>query len=132
MFKNTRVISGLIVFFWLTLIIEFIVLELTNISIMTLLIPILISLSGVTTLLILFISNYYKSKQSVANLKQEYLESLRPKTPLRFCASDDELLKAYKQSATEISSTQGHELTQLSTQTKSPITQENSDDELTM
>ena len=132
MFKNTRVISGLIVFFWLTLIIEFIVLELTNISIMTLLIPILISLSGVTTLLILFISNYYKSKQSVANLKQEYLESLKPKTPLRFCASDDELLKAYKQSATEISSTQGHELTQLSIQTKSPITQENSDDELTM
>ena len=103
MLKNARVFSGFIVFFWLTLIIEFVILELTALTFISLLIPILLSTIGTASMLFIFIRTYYKSKQSVAKLKHEYLESLKPKAPLRFCASDSELLKAYKESANEIS-----------------------------
>ena len=35
------------------------------------------------------------NKMSVKKLQDEYIDGLTPKVPLRFCASDDELLKTY-------------------------------------
>ena len=102
MIKNTRVFSGLSIFFWSTLTAELIILELSTVNIITMLVPLIVSTVGTITMLILFIVSYHKSKPKVIQLKNEYLESLKPKTPLRFCASDDELLKAYKASANEI------------------------------
>lgn len=39
---------------------------------------------------------YLKNKPKVKKLREEYLEDLKPKVPLRYCASDDKLLSAYK------------------------------------
>lgn len=103
--NNTRVFSGFLVFFWLSLLIEIILLELTSINSTALIVLIIISTAGTITALSLFIVKYYRSKNSVAKLKEEYLESLKPQKPLRFCASDDELMKAYKQSASEVQRT---------------------------
>ena len=96
MFKNTRVMSGIIAISWGSLLIELIVLELSNLSITAMLAPIILSAVITITFLTLFIMNYYKNRKSVEKLKDEYLEGLKPKNPLRFCPSDDELLKMYK------------------------------------
>ena len=60
-------------------------------------------LSGVLTLILLllvhiiFITYYIKNKKKIKKLKQQYLVSLKPDKPLRFCPTDNELLKSYKE-----------------------------------
>ncbi len=103
MIKNARVFSGLTLFFWSTLIIELVLLELTSINITLMIVPLIVSTIGTMVMIVIFVIDYKKSKPHVQSLKKEYLESLKPKQPLRFCASDDELLKAYKASAKEVS-----------------------------
>lgn len=38
---------------------------------------------------------YFKNKNKVRELQQKYLDSLKPDKPLRFCDSDEELMKKY-------------------------------------
>ncbi len=130
MFKNAKVFSGFLAFLWSTLIIELILLELTNIAFTTLLIPIILSFIGSSTLLFLFLRTYYKSRNNVAKLRKEYLESLKPKNPLRFCSSDEELLKAYKTSASELTTEKTINQPQHAKQEPSRVN--NNDDEMTM
>ena len=131
MIKNLKIFSGLTILFWSTLLIEIALLELTNINIITMLVPLIVSATGTIALLAIFIVNYRKSKPKVKRLKNEYLESLKPKQPLRFCASDDELLKAYKSSANEISIQQSTKQT-IATKTNNENAEKTTDDELTM
>lgn len=44
---------------------------------------------------VFFVVSYYKNREQVKKLQDEYIEMLRPKTPIRFVASDEELLKTY-------------------------------------
>ena len=102
MIRNTKVYSGFTIFFWSTLVIELILLEfLQSIPILVIIATVISSL-GTIVLLFVFIRSYFKARGRVQKLKDEYLESLKPKHPLRFCASDEELMKAYKESALEI------------------------------
>lgn len=45
--------------------------------------------------IVYFFVDYNMNKMSVKKLQDEYIDGLTPKVPLRFCASDDELLKTY-------------------------------------
>lgn len=89
--------SLLIMFFASASILLFsiIVIELTDIKLSDIY-PLLI-LSGVINIfsIIYFFVDYYTNKNTVKKLQDEYIDSLTPKIPLRFCASDDELLKTY-------------------------------------
>lgn len=44
---------------------------------------------------VFFVVSYYKNREQVKKLQDEYIEMLRPKKPIRFVASDEELLKTY-------------------------------------
>ena len=58
--------------------------------------PVII-LAGVINVfsIVYFFVDYNMNKMSVKKLQDEYIDGLTPKVPLRFCASDDELLKTY-------------------------------------
>ena len=133
MIKNTKVFSALTIFFWSTLIIEIALIELSNINIITMLVPLIVSSIGTITLLIIFEVSHRKAKPKVNSLKNEYLESIKPKQPLRFCASDDELLKAYKSSAHEVSTQQSIKQTNITNNANNTKTEKTNDnDEITM
>ena len=72
-----------------------IILEVTDLKLSDLY-PVLI-VAGVINIfaIVYFFVSYYKNRGVVKKLQDEYINSLRPKVPLRFCASDSELLKTY-------------------------------------
>lgn len=133
MFKNTRVMCGIIAISWGSLLVEMFILELSDISVLTMLAPIILSAVITVTFLTLFIANYYKNRKSVEKLKDEYLEGLKPKNPLRFCPSDDELLKMYK--ADRISELENKPLEKVSSEERvvsRPAESESDTEEMTM
>ena len=73
-----------------------------------------------------FLWYYFKNKGKIARLQQEYIETLKPDKPLRFCPTDEELMKAHlHQLSGEDKKTQ----TQTS-ETKEKPEKENDDEEL--
>lgn len=47
-----------------------------------------------------FIYAYNKAKKQVESLQEQYIDTLKPSAPLRFCPSDDELVMAVKSQET--------------------------------
>ena len=79
----------------IALLLSITILELTDLKLSDIY-PILI-LAGVINVfsIVYFFVDYYRNKLTVKNLQDEYIDGLTPKVPLRFCASDEELLKTY-------------------------------------
>lgn len=82
-------VSAIVLLFSITII------ELTDLKLSDIY-PVII-LAGVINVfsIIYFFVDYNMNKMSVKKLQDEYIDGLTPKVPLRFCASDDELLKTY-------------------------------------
>lgn len=82
-------VSAIVLLFSIT------ILELTDLKLSDIY-PVII-LAGVINVfsIIYFFVDYNMNKMSVKKLQDEYIDGLTPKVPLRFCASDDELLKTY-------------------------------------
>jgi len=82
-------VSAIVLLFSITII------ELTDLKLSDIY-PVII-LAGVINVFstIYFFVDYNMNKMSVKKLQDEYIDGLTPKVPLRFCASDDELLKTY-------------------------------------
>lgn len=82
-------VSAIVLLFSITII------ELTDLKLSDIY-PVII-LAGVINVfsIIYFFVDYNVNKMSVKKLQDEYIDGLTPKVPLRFCASDDELLKTY-------------------------------------
>ena len=82
-------VSAIVLLFSITII------ELTDLKLSDIY-PVII-LAGVINVfsIIYFFVDYNMNKMSVKKLQDEYIDGLTPKVPLRFCASDDERLKAY-------------------------------------
>lgn len=70
-------------------------LELTDIKMADVYMLIIMFFALYVFVVVYFVVNYYKNKENVKALQREYIESLKPKTPIRFVASDEELLKTY-------------------------------------
>ena len=47
-----------------------------------------------------FIYSLLKNKAKVDVLKEQYIDTLKPDKPLRFCPSDDELMKKHQEQLT--------------------------------
>ena len=82
-------VSAIVLLFSITII------ELTDLKLSDIY-PVII-LAGVINVfsIVYFFVDYNMNKMSVKKLQDEYIDGLTPKVPLRFCASDDELLKTY-------------------------------------
>lgn len=82
-------VSAIVLLFSIT------ILELTDLKLSDIY-PVII-LAGVINVfsIVYFFVDYNMNKMSVKKLQDEYIDGLTPKVPLRFCASDDELLKTY-------------------------------------
>lgn len=82
-------VSAIVLLFSITII------ELTDLKLSDIY-PVII-LAGVINVfsIVYFFVDYNTNKNTVKKLQDEYIDGLTPKVPLRFCASDDELLKTY-------------------------------------
>lgn len=93
-YKPMMIISSLL---WISFIFHIVLLEIIGLIIDKLLV------TGVITIVLLifiyayFIYYYFKNKPRIKKLKEQYLDSLKPDKPLRFCPTDDELLRKYKE-----------------------------------
>ncbi len=79
----------------ISLLIELIVLEFTSFTLAEIFPAVILSGLAWIGCIVYFLYLYFHNKKKVLALKQEYLNTLKPKFPLRFCPSDTELLKAY-------------------------------------
>lgn len=82
---------------WTAFIFHVLALEVFGLLVDTLLV------SGIITIVLLvlnysfFVYYYFKNKTKINNLKKQYLDSLKPDKPLRFCPTDEELLRKYQE-----------------------------------
>lgn len=53
-----------------------------------------------------FFCVYHKAKKKVAGLQEQYIDTLKPDAPLRFCPSDEELIMAYESQEAEVMESQ--------------------------
>lgn len=93
LFKPLMVISFIL---WASLIFHLVGLEIIGFMVEPMIVTGLITIVLLVIVYAYFIYFYVKNKKKINDLKRQYLESLKPDKPLRFCPSDEELLKRYK------------------------------------
>lgn len=57
-----------------------------------------ILLGGLVVFYLYYFYCYFKKHKKVLELQDEYVETLKPDKPLRFCPTDEELMKSYYES----------------------------------
>ena len=82
---------------------------------------------GVSALLLILLNGYFiycynKNKLKIKDLKNQYIETLKPDKPLRFCPSDEELVKMHN-------SKEHTEIQSNTTAEKTTIVEENTQEE---
>ena len=79
----------------ISLLIEVIIIELTDLKLSDIYPFVVLSLAILVFVISLFFYEYFHNRKAVEKLQEDYLKSLKPKIPLRFCASDTELMEKY-------------------------------------
>ena len=85
---------------WISLIFHIIALEIVGLTIDSLIVTSIITIALLVLIYSYFTYYYLSNKGKINRLKEQYLDSLKPKKPLRFCPTDDELLARYEKSKT--------------------------------
>ena len=96
MSNKEKILLTFTFFSWISIFILILCLEVFEVLIGDILV--LLVIFGLTSLASIgyLIYNYYANRNKIKADRQKYLNSLKPKTPLRYCPSDDELLNKYK------------------------------------
>jgi len=95
MFKHWKIASGVVGALWILFAWHFIALEVINLDSTVWVITGTINMIALIFFHAYFIYMYTKNKKKVMDLKEQYIETLKPDKPLRFCPSDDELMKRH-------------------------------------
>ena len=96
MFKLFKLLMVLSFILWASLIFHIIGLEVVGLMVEPLIVTGVITMVLLVIVYAYFIYFYVKNKKKINDLKKQYLESLKPDKPLRFCPTDEELLQKYK------------------------------------
>lgn len=104
MIKHYKLFSILIIVGWAMLAWSIVAIELIHLD-STLWVGVGVA-SGLLLILLHggFIYVYSKSKKKILGLQEQYIETLKPDAPLRFCPSDEELVMAYRNKEEAMSS----------------------------
>lgn len=97
MFKFGKTILVSIISLWIIMCWSFIAVEVLVLNPEVWLTFGIISASALVLLHGYFFFFYLKNKKKVEALKEEYITTLKPDKPLRFCPSDDELIKKHNE-----------------------------------
>ena len=88
---------------WLMLLIGIIALEAVHLDPVVWMIVSIVSLIVVVFLHVYLLVVYVKNRKRIERLKEQYVDTMKPKQPLRFCPTDEELVKSYYESKNVIS-----------------------------
>ena len=91
--KKGKLLSVLAILFWLLLIVSLFMLEFLFPGQEVFVIITIVFLVFVGVFNSWFIYTCLKSKKKIEELQQQYVDTLKPDSPLRFCPSDNELME---------------------------------------
>lgn len=92
---NSKLIAITNIVLWTLLIVHLIIFEILRIDSIVFVITGCVVLLGIVLRNGLFLYGYFKSHKKVLELQDEYIETLKPEKPLRFCPSDEELIRLH-------------------------------------
>ena len=97
MINKSKIICIVDLALWLMLVVHIILLEFMQIEAGFFKVSAIITLVLVGLLHIWFVYTFFKNHKKVIMLQDQYVETLKPKAPLRFCPTDEELMKKHQE-----------------------------------
>lgn len=107
---------------WALIILHIVIIELLKIDLTIFNITAFLVLGCLMTVHIWFLYVYLKNHKKVQELQDQYVETLKPDKPLRFCPTDDELMKRHFENVNSV-----EQIKQQGSTKEEP--QENTDDD---
>lgn len=99
--NKSVIICLLLGFVWVAEILTFLLMEVFEFSETIFKVLSIVFLVLIISFHIWFLVSYVKNRKKVKLLQDQYIKSLKPTSPLRFCPSDEELMKSHFENITE-------------------------------
>ena len=102
MLKNWKIVASISTALWIIFILHIIAIEVIHLEETTWVITGAIVAGCLVGFHVYFIYVYLKNLRRVKDLQEQYIETLKPVKPLRFCPSDDELVGRHYEMDNEV------------------------------
>ena len=129
---NNKLMGAMIIISWTMLASYIVAVDLLMLDTASWLVIGILGIAGVVVSQGWFLCAFIKNRKRIASLKDQYLDTLKPQAPLRFCPTDEELMDAYYLSKSKSNTKQAETKDEQKQETKEETLNQEKEEELEM